>query len=146
MGRGEGWRGTCLGFIETLKRFKIQPFSLRGEQGDSAAANPHRKKTARVVQDRVVFLTEMVVLLAGGLEHASLLMASVSEELKGRQTAAEKAGGVQGNAVAAPPSLASEEGSAADSEESEQGSEADLSESGSEEGPPSVAGRNPPFS
>ena len=144
MGRGEGWRGTCLGFIETLKRFKIQPFSLRGEQGDSAAANPHRKKTARVVQDRVVFLTEMVVLLAGGLEHASLLMASVSEELKGRQAAAEKAGGVQGNAVAAPPSLGSEEGSAA--EESEQGSEADLSESGSEEGPPSAAERNPHFS
>ena len=142
MGRGEGWRGTCLGFIETLKRFKIQPFSLRGEQGDSAAANPHRKKTARVVQDRVVFLTEMVVLLAGGLEHASLLMASVSEELKGRQAAAEKAGGVQGNAVAAPPSLGSEEGSAAE----EQGSEADLSESGSEEGPPSVAERNPHFS
>ena len=141
MGRGEGWRGTCLGFIETLKRFKIQPFSLRGEQG---ASRPQRTKTARVVQDRVVFLTEMVVLLAFGLEHASLLMASVSEELKGRQAAAEKAGGVQGNAVAAPPSLASEEGSAA--EESEQGSEADLSESGSEEGPPSVAGRNPPFS
>ena len=142
--RGEGWRGTCLGFMETLKRFKIQPFSLRGEQGASSS-DLHRKKcTARVVQDRVVFLTEMVVLLAGGLEHASLLMASVSEELKGRQAAAEKAGGVQGNAVAAPPSLGSEEGSAA--EESEQGSEADLSESGSEEGPPSVAGRNPPFS
>ena len=141
--RGEGWRGTCLGFMETLKRFKIQPFSLRGEQGASSS-DPHRKKTARVVQDRVVFLTEMVVLLAGGLEHASLLMASVSEELKGRQAAAEKAGGVQGNAVAAPPSLGSEEGSAA--EESEQGSEADLSESGSEEGPPSVAERNPRFS
>ena len=145
MGRGEGWRGTCLGFIETLKRLKIQSFSLRGEQGASSS-DPHRKKTARVVQDRVVFLTEMVVLLAGGLEHASLLMASVSEELKGRQAAAEKAGGVQGNAVAAPPSLASEEGFRSAAEESEQGSEADLSESGSEEGPPSVAGRNPPFS
>ena len=139
--RGEGWRGTCLGFIETLKRFKIQPFSLRGEQG---ASRPQRTKTARVVQDRVVFLTEMVVLLAGGLEHASLLMASVTEELKGRVAAAKKAGGVQGNAVAAPPSLGSEEGSAA--EESEQGSEADLSESGSEEGPPSAAERNPHFS
>ena len=144
MGRGEGWRGTCLGFIETLKRLKIQSFSLRGEQGASSS-DLHRKKcTARVVQDRVVFLTEMVVLLAFGLEHASLLMASVSEELKGRLAAAKKAGGVQGNAVAAPPSLGSEEGSAA--EESEQGSEADLSESGSEEGPPSAAERNPHFS